>query len=136
MRLVSLLKWGAKALAGLALNIALLTVWVDYVGLSEALAIIPNFLIISALGYVVTNRWIWPEGVTPDTITGHARQYLGMQAANGTGKVANYAIYLVLLSWVPYQLAWVIGAVLTFAVTFALNHWWWSGRTNTSAAVR
>lgn len=135
MRLVSLLKWGAKAVAGLALNIALLTVWVDYVGVSEALAIIPNFLIISTLGYTVTNRWIWPDGVTPDTITAHARQYLGMQAANGTGKLANYAIYLVLISWVPYQLAWVIGAVLTFAVTFALNNWWWQ-RTNTTTPVR
>lgn len=128
MNLVSLTKWGLKSVGGLALNVVLLTVWVEYGGLSPAIAIVPNFLIISALGYTVTNKWIWPSGVTPSGLRAHARQYLGMQAANGAGKAANYAIYLALIPHAQYQLAWVTGAILTFLVTFGLNQWWWTTR--------
>lgn len=128
MNHVSLIKWGLKAVGGLALNVLLLTFWVEIAGLNEALAIVPNFLIISTLGYTVTNRWIWPDGISPTTARGHARQYAGMQAANGIGKAANFGVYLVMLSWVPYQAAWILGAVLTFTLTFALNRWWWDSR--------
>lgn len=133
MSRVSFIKWGLKAVGGLALNVALLTVWVDVVGLNEVLAIVPNFVIISTLGYTITNRWIWPDGVSPTSPRGHARQYLGMQAANFAGKAANFAIYILLLAWVPYQVAWVLGAVLTFTVTFLLNQWWWDGRRNSES---
>jgi len=120
-------KWGLKAVGGLAANIVLLTFWVDYVGLAAWAAIIPNFLLISAVGYTVTNRWIFPDGVSPSTFRGHVRQYAGMQAANLAGKAGNYAVYLVLLPVVDYRAAWVVGAAVTFALTFGLNKLWWDG---------
>jgi putative flippase GtrA len=123
-----IIKWGLKAAGGLAANIVLLTLWVDAVGLPPSLAIAPNFVLISATGYTVADRWIWPEGVSPTTWRGHARQYVGMQTANMAGKVANYLVYLVLLPVVAYQVAWVVGAVATFMLTFAANRWWWRGR--------
>lgn len=122
-------KWLAKSLGGLIANLTLLTVWVEWVGLSPAVAIIPNFVIISVVGYTVTNRWIWPDGITPVTVRGHATQYVGMQAANMSGKVANYGIYLVLVPVFDYRLAWVIGAGMTFLITFSLNKKWWERST-------
>lgn len=122
-------RYGVKAVGGLAANIALLTVWVDYVGLHPAVAIVPNFVIISAAGYAVMNRWVFPGGVTPTTWTGHATQYAGTQAANVGGKLANYLAYLILLPVAEYRLAWIIGAVGTFALTFGLNKWWWERST-------
>lgn len=127
-------KWFAKSLGGLVANLGLLTVWVEYVGLSPALAIIPNFVIISLAGYTVTNYWIWPDGITPKTVRGHATQYAGMQAANLGGKAANYGVYLVLIPFVDYRVAWVIGAGVTFAITFTLNKKWWERSAITQGA--
>lgn len=122
-------KWFAKSVGGLLANLALLTVWVEYAGLSPAVAILPNFVIISVVGYTVTNYWIWPNGITPSTAVGHITQYAGMQAANMGGKVANYGVYLVLIPFVDYRVAWVIGAGVTFLITFTLNKRWWERST-------
>lgn len=119
------LKWLAKSVGGLLANLKLLTLWVEYANLSPAIAIIPNFFIISVVGYTVTNRWIWPDGVTPSNVRGHLTQYAGMQAANAGGKMGNYAVFLVLLPFVDYRVAWVIGAGVTFLITFSLNKRWW-----------
>lgn len=123
-----LLKWGLKAIGGLLANVALLTVWVDGAGIHPAVAVILNWVIISVAGYGVANYWIFPDGVTPSTLRGHARQYAGMQLATAGGKGANYAVYLVLLPVTDYRVAWVVGAGVTFSLTFALNKWWWDGR--------
>lgn len=121
--------WAGKALGGLAANLVLLTLWVDGLGVGPAVAVFPNFVLISLASYGLANRYIFPEGVTPESLRGHAIQYAGMQAATLTGKVANYALYLVLLPRVDYRLAWVVGAVATFLLTFALNRAWWSRST-------
>lgn len=121
-------KWGLKAVAGLAANLLLLTLWVDGLGIPAWLAILPNFVLISLAGYTVANHWIWADGVSPESLRGHARQYAGMQLAMGTGKVANYGLYLVLLPVVDYRLAWVLGAVATFSITFSLNNHLWASK--------
>lgn len=121
-----IIKWGAKAVGGLAANLALLTVWVDGLGIHPAIAIGINFVVISIAGYALANAWIWPDGVSPVTWPGHLRQYAGMQAANFTGKAANYVLYLALLPVADYRVAWAAGAVATFLLTFGLNHVWWS----------
>lgn len=126
MRGTHLLKWGLKGVAGLAANLALLTVWVEVVGLPAWLAIAPNFVLLSTAGYLVASRWIWPDGVSPSSWRGHAVQYLGQQTAMVAGKAGNYLLYLVLLPVVRYQLAWFVGAVTTFLLTFVLNQWWWN----------
>jgi len=120
-----LILWGLKAVGGLAANLLLLTIWVDGVGLDPTLAIFPNFLIISAIGYTLANRYIFREGVSPVSLRSHAVQYAGMQAANLAGKAVNYVIYVALLSLLDYRVAWVVGAVATFLLTFALNKVWW-----------
>jgi len=117
--------WGVKAVGGLAANLLLLTICVDGVGLDPAVAIFPNFVIISAIGYTLTNRYIFSDGVSPTSLRMHAVQYAGMQAANLGGKAVNYLIFLVLIPMMDYRLAWLAGAVATFLVTFALNKAWW-----------
>lgn len=122
----TLLRWGVKSVGGLAANVALLTLWVDGVGLSPAVALPINFVFISAASYVVTNEWVFDDGVTPSTWGAHARQWVGTEAAMLAGKGANYLIYLVLLPVTDYRIAWVVGAVATFLLTFGLNRWWWT----------
>lgn len=132
MTVRELCKWGVKSVGGLAANVVLLTLWVDIVGIPKSIAIVPNFFLISGTGYFVANHWIWPDGVSPNTAKSHVTQWAGMQAANLTGKVGNYALYLVLLPVVDYRLAWIIGAVATFLITYAGNHIWWTRRSSVS----
>jgi len=118
-------RWGVKSVGGLLVNLALLTVWVDVVGLSPALAIVPNYAILSVAGYVVTDRWVYPEGLSPGTWRGHGRQYVGQQVAMLLSKGINFVLYLVLLPVVEYRVAWVLGAVVSVVLTFSLTRWWW-----------
>lgn len=120
-----LVKWGLKSIGGLIANLALLTVWVEYVGLNEAIAVIPNFVILSAVGYVVTGKYVFSDGLFPKSIAGHIRQYLGQQIFMIASKLLNYGIYLSLLSLMDYRLAWVVGAMVSFGFTFVMIRWWW-----------
>jgi putative flippase GtrA len=118
-------KWGLKSVGGLAANIFLLTVWVEYIGLSPAVAIIPNFFIISTGSYIITNTWIFPHGVSPSGFYEHAAQWVGMQSAMLGSKGLNYILYLALIPVVDYRLAWIVGAAATFFVSFTLIKLWW-----------
>lgn len=128
MNLREPIAWGLKSVGGLLLNLALLTVWVEYVGLSPEIAIFPNWVLISLLGYVFTDRVVFAEAVSPVGLLANARRYLSMQGVMVVSKTANYAIYLGLM-WlgVPYQLAWAVGAVVTFGVSFIGNRRLWNG---------
>lgn len=127
MRLRELLAWGVKSVGGLVLNLGLLTLWVEYGGVSPALAIFPNWLLISMLGYVFTDRVVFPDSLSPIGWVATVRRYLSMQGVMALSKALNYGIYVGLL-WVdiPYQLAWAIGAVVTFAVSFIGNRVLWT----------
>jgi len=127
-----MVRWGVSSVGGLVANIALLTLWVDIVGLHPAVAIIPNFVFISAASYLLASHWVFPDGVSPSSLVGHIRQWAGTETAMLAGKVANYIIYLVLLPRIDYRLAWIVGAVATFLVTFSLNKWWWTRRSPSS----
>lgn len=124
-----LVRWGVKSVGGLVANLALLTVWVDGLGVHPALALVANFVVISLASYVVTDRWVFADGVTPTGLREHVRQWAGTEAAMLGGKVANYVLYLALLPVVDYRVAWVAGAGATFLLTYGLNKWWWDGRT-------
>lgn len=128
-----MMRWGVSSVGGLVANIALLTVWVDHAGLHPAVAIVPNFVLLSTASYLVTNHWIFPEGVSPSGIREHVTQYAGTEGAMLAGKGANYLVYLALLPVLDYRVAWVVGAVATFLVTFGLNKWWWTARSSGSA---
>lgn len=127
MDLRELVAWGVKSVGGLALNLALLTVWVDYVGISPELAIFPNWVLISCLGYVFTDRVVFSSSVSPVGWLANIRRYIGMQSVMLLSKGLNYAIYVGLL-WVgtEYRLAWAIGAVVTFGVSFVGNRTLWT----------
>lgn len=127
MQLREVMAWGLKSVGGLVLNLALLTVWVDYVGLAAELAIFPNWLLISLLGYVFTDRVVFPSAESPVGWIAKGRRYIGMQSVMALSKALNYGIYVVLL-WVnvEYRIAWVIGAVVTFSISFLGNRRLWT----------
>jgi len=118
-------KWFLKSAGGLVANLVLLTLWVDGFNLHPLAAIAINFVVISCAGYVLAMQWIFPDGMQPISVRGHLKQYIGMQLANATGKVGNIIIYAALLPVVDFRLAWLIGAVTTFGLTFGLNKVWW-----------
>lgn len=125
-------KWGVSSVGGLVANLALLTVWVDGVGIDPVYAVLINFVLISAASYTLANWWIFADGVTPTTATGHAVQWAGMETGMFAGKLANYGIYILLLPITDYRIAWTVGAVVTFAVTFTLNKMWWQRTSQVS----
>lgn len=127
MQLREPVAWGVKSVGGLLLNLGLLTLWVEYGGLSPELAIFPNWLLISLLGYVFTDRVVFPESESPVGVVATFRRYLSMQGVMAVSKALNYGIYVGLL-WVsvPYQLAWAVGAVVTFGVSFLGNRTLWT----------
>lgn len=129
-----MVRWGVSAVGGLIANLLLLTLWVDHIGLHPAVAIFPNFVLISTVSYLVTNHWVFPDGVSPSSLPAHIRQYVGTEAAMLAGKAANYVIYIVLIPVTDYRIAWVIGAVATFLITFGINKWWWSERVKSPSS--
>ncbi len=132
MRLRELVRWGVKSVGGLAANLALLTLWVDGLGVPPQLAIVPNFVIISAVGYLVTDRWVFRDEASASGVRGHAKRYLSMQSVMLGGKAANYVIYVLLIAAsMDYRVAWALGAIVTFLGTFTGNKLLWSSDSPT-----
>jgi|AKVG01.1.fsa_nt_gi putative flippase GtrA len=127
MRLVNqTVRWGIKSVGGLLANLALLTVWVDLVGVPAELAAVINWVLISIIGYVVTDRWVFRESASPMGVVENIKRYAGMQSVMLVSKGLNYVIYLALFwTGVDYRVAWVVGAGIVFVVSFAGNRWLW-----------
>lgn len=121
-----MVKWGVKSTSALGANLALLTLWVDHIGIPPELAVLINIPLITSVAYVVTDRWVFSAHKSPEGARAHLKQYAGMMGVNLSGKVVNYALYVVLLRVIDYRLAWVIGAVVVFLYTFAGNRRWWA----------
>jgi len=119
-----LIRYGIKAVGGLAVGLVLLTVWVDVVGIPPAIAALVNMVLLGIIGTVILDRWVYQETATATTLRGFARRLVGAQAAMLSSKAVNYAIYVALLRYVPYQLAWALGAVVSFALSFVLTRGW------------
>lgn len=119
-------RWGLKSGVGLGVNLALLTVWVDGVGIRPELAIWINWALLSVYGYLVTKWWVFDDTVTIDGAREHVRQWLGMQGILAGGKLVNYVVYVALI-WIglDYRVGWVLGAVVGLAVSFGGNRRWW-----------
>lgn len=126
MALTQAFRWGIKSVGGLIVNLTLLTVWVDYLYIWPEVAIGINWVVVSIAGYVVTDRWVFQDGDSPETGIGTIKRYLSMQGIMASSKVVNYAIYIVLLHVVDYRIAWTIGAVTVFLYTFGGNRKLWS----------
>lgn len=121
-----LTKWGLKSTAALGANLALLTIWVDHAGIPPELAVLINIPLITSVAYIVTDKWVFSRHESPSGLRGHVRQYVGMQAVNMSGKLVNYLLYVILLRYIDYRLAWVVGAITVFLYTFAGNQRWWA----------
>jgi putative flippase GtrA len=118
-------RWGVKSVGGLVANLALLTVWVDGVGFAAWWAVGINWVLISLAGFVVSDRWVFGDTPSPSGAVMNAKRYVSMQTVMASGKAANYLVYICILGWVDYRVAWTVGAVATFAITFAGNRWLW-----------
>lgn len=127
-------RWAIRSGGGLVANLALLTLWVDGLGIPAWLAIVPNWVILSTVGYVVTDRWVFAELGGTSGLLGHARQFVGSESIMLGAKAVNYIIYVSLLSVIDYRVAWVVGAVVSFGLTFAGNRWWWQ-RSDHSTSI-
>lgn len=125
-------RWLIRAGVGLAANIVLLTLWVDYVNIPAWLAIVPNWVILSLSMYAVTDRWVFKELRSPHGLREHATRFVGSESIMTASKAVNYLIYVALLGIVDYRLAWIIGAGVTVVLTFAGNRWWWQRGHSTS----
>lgn len=126
MQLREPVRWGVKSVGGLAANLALLTLWVDYLGIWPELAIGINWVLISIAGYAVTDRWVFREADSPRGVGANLKRYVGMQSVMAGGKAVNYVLYVGLMwAGVEYRVAWVVGAVVVFAATFTGNKVLW-----------
>lgn len=119
-------RWGIKSVGGLAANLGLLTVWVEWAGFAAWWAIGINWLLISLGGYLVTDQWVFGETPSPAGLVANARRFVAMQSVMGAGKLVNYLVYVALLPVADYRIAWLVGAALTFLATFSGNRWLWS----------
>lgn len=128
-----MVRWGVKSVGGLAANLLLLTLWVDVVGFAAWWAVGINWVLVSIVGYLVTDNWVFRDAKSASGLVDNVKRYLGMQGVMSAGKAANYAIYIGLLSVVDYRVAWATGAVVTFTVTFAGNRWLWTRGSDAGA---
>jgi putative flippase GtrA len=120
------IKWGIKSVVTLSLNLALLTVWVDGLGIPAELAAAINWLTVPIVGYAISDVWVFADHESATGWRGHARRYITMITVNNTAKLGNYAIYVVLIQvGIDYRVSWVIGAVAVFALTFGGNREVW-----------
>jgi len=120
----TLVRYGLKAVGGLVAGLALLTVWVDVVGIPPAWAALLNMALLGVIGTAVLDRWVYRETMPATSIRGFAKRFVGTQGAMLASKSVNYLVYLALLSLAPYQAAWVAGAVVSFGLSFLLTRGW------------
>lgn len=119
-------KFGAKGGTGVVVNVILLTVLVDFVGIPARWAIFVAWAITLVPGYLATDLWVFSVFPSPDTATQHGQRGTLFYAVMWIGKGLNYVIYFVLLEvGIFYQGAWVVGAIVVFPWTFGANYWLW-----------
>lgn len=120
----TLIRYTIKAVGGLAIGLALLTVWVDIVGIPPAWAALLNMALLGVIGTAVLDRWVYRGTRAATSLRGFAERFAGVQGSMLASKGLNYLLYLVLLPVLPYQVAWLAGAVLSFSVSYLLTRGW------------
>lgn len=114
----------AQSAGGLIVGLALLSGWVELAGIPPSIAVLLNWVLLAVANCLVLDRWVFP-GDHATTLRGFATRLAGMQAAMLSSKGLNYVVFISLLQVdVVYQVAWVVGAGLSFAVSLALNKRW------------
>lgn len=124
--LSSFVKFGIKGAVGLGFTVALLTVAVDGLGLSHALAAPLVWAVKVVPGYIAVDKWVFDLFPSPDGLAGHGRRGAIFYAVQWSGKALNYLIYLALIEFgLLYQGAWIVGALAVFPLIFGVNWLVW-----------
>lgn len=111
---------------GLLANTAILMLLVEVVQVSEIIAAIFSTLLVLAGGFIATNWWVFASVDNGNTTKGLLKRSSSYYAVMLTGKIINYGIYLILLSFnIWYPLAWFFGSITVFAGTFISNRFIW-----------
>jgi putative flippase GtrA len=122
-QLWELLRYGMKGGSTMVLNIAMMAALVEVGGVPPQWAAIASTAAVICVGYVLMHYFVFPGAAEG----GHARRGPAYVAVIASGKLANYVLFLVLLSVVPYPVAWVLGAGVVFLGLYAVNRWLWHG---------
>lgn len=119
------IRYFIQSVAGLLVGLALLTLWVDGAGIAPQLAVFINWALLGVVNCAVLDRWVFDDADPATTLRGFANRFVGMQAAMISSKGVNYVIYVVLIEvGIFYQGAWVVGAGVSFVMSFILNRRW------------
>jgi putative flippase GtrA len=113
--------------SGLIINLLLLAVLAEIGSVPQRLAAIVSTGLVLLGGFLLTDNWVFSEASTDkSTVTDRSLGYFVVMIS---GKLVNYVLFLVFLSiGVPYLLAWVLGSVLVFLLTFTGNRLFWYHR--------
>jgi putative flippase GtrA len=110
--------------SGLIVNLVLLTGLVEVVNIPEPYAAVISTGVVLLGGFVFTDSWVFGEVGDQDTPV--ANRGTGYFAVMVSGKLLNYGLYLILLSFdVPYLAAWFVGSIFVFVLTFTGNRMLW-----------
>lgn len=114
----TLIRYGATGVTGLTINVCLLVGLVDIAGIGEIPAAITSALVALGVSFFLTDRWVFEPG--------GARMLGPYLVVMLSAKGLNLGIYILLLDYVWYAVAWIVGSVLTFGTTFVVNRYLWS----------
>lgn len=112
------LRYAGTGIAGLICNLSLLVIFVDGLGISSLPAAVASTLVTLSITFSLTDRWVFEQS--------DKRLILPYYAVMVSAKGLNIAIYSVLLGYIWYPLAWIIGSGLVFFFTFVINRFLWS----------
>lgn len=119
-----MVRYGIKGGVATLINVGLMALLVEVLGVGETWApIISTLILIPTYGYPVMNRFVFK------TADGFDLPRLGKYTATiFAGNAVNYGLYVGLLSvGVWYPVAWIIGGVIVFLGTFSVNRHIWLG---------
>lgn len=121
-----MVRFGLKGGVGVIVNLVLLTFFVDVVGVPAQWAVFLAWLTTLVPGYIATDKWVFKIFPSPSGVLEHGQRGGVFYAIMWGGKALNYGIYLALLHvGILYQVAWVVGALAVFPITFGVNYAVW-----------
>lgn len=130
-----LLRYGATGASGLAINVVVLMALIEIIKLPKTDSAIISAGVTLGVTFVMSERWVFQAYVADDvrTVVSRIPVYYVVMIA---GKTVNFGIYVILLGiGVWYPLAWIIGSVLVFALTFLANRFAWKRTTRKQGAL-
>jgi putative flippase GtrA len=118
-------RYGASSSAGLALNMGLLVVLVETIGVPKLPAAALSVAISLTLTFLLTEKWVFKR-YSLEAAQSTSKRLPAYYATMVGSKALNFGVYTALLTiGVWYPLAWFSGSALIFLVTFTVNKRIW-----------